>query len=51
MQAQYGEVKKLLLEVKAKQEKYQKKFKRAYNKEWLGYVMVDELGELILPNY
>ncbi len=45
------EVKKILLEVKAKQEKYQKKFKRAYNKEWLGYVMVDELGELILPNY
>ncbi len=46
-----GEVKKILFEVKAKQENYQKKFKRAYNKEWLGYVMVDELGELILPNY
>ena len=30
---------------------YQKKFKRSYSKEWAGYVMVDELGGLILPNY
>ena len=35
---------------KEKQEAYQKKFKRAYSKKWLNYVMVDELGELILPN-
>lgn len=30
---------------------YQKKFKRSYIKEWLDYVMVDELGNLILPDY
>ncbi|MBQ3553069.1 MAG: site-specific integrase [Clostridia bacterium] len=40
-----------LLAHKEKQEMYQKKFKRAYSKKWLDYVMVDELGELILPNY
>ena len=44
-------VKKRLLEIKAQQEAYQKKFKRSYSKEWVGYVMVDELGGLILPNY
>ena len=44
-------VKKRLLEIKAQQEAYQKKFKRSYSKEWAGYVMVDELGGLILPNY
>lgn len=40
-----------LLEIKAKQEMYQKKFKQSYNKEWLGYVLVDELGGLITPDY
>ncbi len=30
---------------------YQKKFKRSYDKKWLDYVMVDELGGLILPDY
>lgn len=44
-------VKTRLLEHKEKQEVYRKKFKRSYSKEWLDYVMVDELGELILPNY
>lgn len=44
-------VKTRLLEHKAKQETYRKKFKRSYSKQWLDYVMVDELGELILPNY
>ena len=39
-----------LLEIKERQEMYQKKFKRSYSKEWLDYVMVDELGGLILPN-
>lgn len=39
------------MEIKAQQEAYQKKFKRSYSKEWAGYVMVDELGGLILPNY
>lgn len=45
------DVKKRLLEVKASQEMYRKKFKNSYSKEWQGYVMVDELGGLILPNY
>ena len=44
-------VKKRLLEIKEKQEANQKKYKRSYSKEWLGYVLVDELGGLILPNY
>ena len=44
-------LKSRLLELKAKQESYRKKFKRSYSKEWLDYVMVDELGELILPDY
>lgn len=44
-------IKKRLLEIKAQQEAYQKKFKRSYSKEWAGYIMVDELGGLILPNY
>ena len=30
---------------------YQKKFKRSYDRNWLDYVMVDELGGLILPDY
>lgn len=42
-------VKTRLLEHKAKQEAYRKKFKRSYSNQWLDYVMVDELGELILP--
>lgn len=39
------------MEIKEQQEAYQKKFKHSYSKEWAGYVMVDELGGLILPNY
>ena len=44
------DVKEILLAHKQKQEEYRKKFKRSYNKEWLDYVMVDELGNLIMPN-
>lgn len=40
-----------LLEIKKQQEMYQKKFKRSYDRKWLDYVMVDELGGLILPDY
>ena len=40
-----------LLAHQEKQEMYRKKFKGSYSKKWLDYVMVDELGELILPNY
>lgn len=44
-------IKKRLLEIKETQELYKRKFNRSYNKDWLDYVMVDELGGLILPNY
>lgn len=44
-------VKERLLVIKERQEMYRKKFKRSYNKDWLDYVMVDELGGLIMPNY
>ena len=44
-------VKERLLAIKERQEMYRKKFKRSYSKEWSDYVMVDELGGLILPNY
>ena len=30
---------------------YRKKFKRSYIKEWNDYLLVDELGNLILPDY
>ncbi|MCR4693190.1 MAG: site-specific integrase [Firmicutes bacterium] len=40
-----------LIELKEEQKVYQKKFKRSYSKEWLDYIMVDELGGLILPDY
>ena len=43
--------KERLLVIKERQEMYRKKFKRSYSKEWLDYVMVDELGGLIMPNY
>lgn len=44
------EVKAMLIAHKQKQEEYRKKFKRSYNKKWLEYVLVDELGNLIMPN-
>ena len=44
-------IKQRLLEIKAQQEVYRKKFKRSYSKEWLDYIMVDELGKLVSPNY
>lgn len=45
------DLKDRLLEIKKQQEMYQKKFKRSYDRNWLDYVMVDELGGLILPDY
>lgn len=44
-------VKEKLLEVKTQQEAYRRKFKRSYNKQWLQYILVDEMGGLILPDY
>ena len=46
-----GKRKVRLLEHETKQGMYQKKFKRFYSKEWLDYVMVDESGFLITPDY
>ena len=45
------DLKDRLLEIKNRQEMYQKKFKRSYDRKWLDYVMVDEPGGLILPDY
>ncbi|MDD4690163.1 MAG: site-specific integrase [Eubacteriales bacterium] len=45
------DIKARLLQLKERQEGYRKKFKRSYSKGWLDYVMVDELGGLVLPNY
>ena len=44
-------VKERLLSHKEKQEMYRQKFKRSYSREWLDYVLVDELGGLITPDY
>lgn len=40
-----------LLEAKKQQEENRKLCGRAYNKEYLGYVCVDVIGNLIKPNY
>lgn len=45
------DIKEILLSKKQQQEEYRKKFKSSYNKKWLDYVMVDELGDLITPDY
>lgn len=45
------DLKDRLIEIRKQQEMYQKKFKRSYDRKWLDYVMVDELGGLILPDY
>ena len=45
------DLKDRLIEIRKQQGQYQKKFKRSYDKKWLDYVMVDELGGLILPDY
>ena len=44
-------VKEKLLALKEKQKIYQNKFKKAYNKDYLEYICVDEMGNLLLPNY
>lgn len=45
------DLKDRLLELRDRQKRYKRKFKKSYNKKWLDYVMVDELGDLILPDY
>lgn len=44
-------VKARLLELKTRQDEYRKEFKSSYNSRWNDYLMVDELGNLILPEY
>jgi len=43
--------KEKLLEVKAQQEEYKKLCGRSYSQEYLDYVCVDEMGDLIKPSY
>lgn len=40
-----------LLEVKAQQEEYKRLCGRSYSKEYLDYICVDEMGDLIKPGY
>ena len=47
----YEPIKIRLLELKAKQDEYRKKFKSSYNLKWNDYLMVNEMGDLIQPNY
>ena len=44
-------VKTRLLELKNRQDDYRRQFKSSYNNKWNEYLMVDELGNLILPEY
>ena len=45
------DIKRRLLEIKMQQEINRSKYKKAYNNQWREYVMVDELGNLIKPDY
>lgn len=44
------EIKEALLELKDKQERNKAYFKNGYNKEFLEYVWVDDIGKLVNPN-
>ncbi len=45
------DVEEILLKHKAKQEAYQKQFRKGYSQEHLGMVCVDQVGNLLKPNY
>ena len=45
------EIKERLLEIKMNQANNKRKLKKKYNCKWLDYVMVDENGDLIKPDY
>ena len=49
--ALHPDVKKILLEHKERQEMYRKQFGRSYSKKYLDMVCVDQLGDLIRPNF
>lgn len=44
-------IEQLLLEEKEKQEMYRRLFKRAYCRDYLDYICVDQSGKLLRPNY
>lgn len=46
-----SDVEKLLLEVKKKQASNRRKCKGSYNKEYLDYVCVDDIGNLLKPDF
>ena len=45
------DVEKLLLKTKKQQESNRRKCRKAYNKEFLDYVCVDDMGNLLRPDY
>ena len=45
------QVRDRLLEIKGQQETYRRLCGRSYKKEYLGYLCVDEVGNIIRPNY
>ena len=45
------DVEKLLLKAKKQQESNRRKCRNAYNKEFLDYVCVDDMGNLLRPDY
>lgn len=44
-------VRERLLDLKAEQEENRRVFDKGYNKEYIGYVCVNSIGNLILPHY
>lgn len=44
-------VREKMLELKEKQERYKKLCKSSYNKEYVDYVFVNEIGDIITPDY
>ena len=47
----FSEIENLLLSVKKKQEYYMSEFKSSYNKQYIDYICVDEMGKLRSPDY
>jgi len=45
------EIESVLLTEREKQKAYRKLCGRSYNRDYLGYIFVDELGDIIKPNY
>jgi len=44
-------IKARLLDIRAKQEEYKKLCGRSYDQEYIGYLCVDQIGELLKPGY